>query len=63
MVVLWYIITLSHMTMASVSHVEETKKDLVKDVHRLAQLCDRLEDSPNGDFMAHHNSNRLWWLR
>ena len=26
---------LSHMTMGSASHVEEAKKDLVKDVHRL----------------------------
>ena len=27
---------LSHMTMGSVSHVEEAKKDLLKDVHNLA---------------------------
>ena len=29
---------LSRMTMGSVSDVEEAKKDLVKDVHRLARL-------------------------
>ena len=44
------------MTMGSVSDVEEAKKDLVKDVHRLARLGVRLEDSPNGGFMVHHNS-------
>ena len=44
------------MTMGSVSHVEEYKKDLVKDVHRLARLGVRLEDSPSGGFMVHHNS-------
>ena len=38
------------------SHVEEAKKDLVKDVHRLARLGVRLEDSPNGGFVVHHNS-------
>ena len=29
----------------------------MKDVHRLARLGVRLEDSPNGGFMVHHNSN------
>ena len=29
---------LSRMTMGSVSHVEQEKKELVKDVHRLARL-------------------------
>ena len=48
---------LSHMTMGSVSHVYEGKNDLVKDVHRLARLGVRLEDSPNGDFILHHNSD------
>ena len=43
---------LSSITMGSVSHVEEDKKDLVKDVHRLA----RLEDSANGGFMVHQKS-------
>ena len=45
---------LSRMTMGSVSDVEEAKKDLVKDVHRLARLGVRLEDSPYGG-MVHHN--------
>ena len=34
---------LSHMTMGSVSHKEEAKKDLVKDVLRLSGLGVRLE--------------------
>ena len=47
---------LIHMIMGSVSHVEEAKKDVVKDVHRLDRLGVRLEDSPNGGFMVHNNS-------
>ena len=47
---------LSRMTMDNVSHVDEVKKDLVKDVHRLARLGVQLEDFPNGGFMVHHNS-------
>ena len=42
----------SHMTMGSVFHVEESKKDLVNDVHRLARLGVILEDSSNGGFMV-----------
>ena len=48
--------SLSRMTMGSLSHVEEAKKDLVKYVHRLARLGVRLEDSPNSVFMVHCNS-------
>ena len=47
---------LIHITTRSVSHVEEDKKELVKDVHRLACLGVRLEDTPNGGLMVHHNS-------
>ena len=50
---------LSCMTMGSASHINEAEKDLVKDVHRLARLGVRLEDSPNGCFMVHHNSKSL----
>ncbi|XP_069145932.1 uncharacterized protein [Solanum lycopersicum] len=39
---------LSRMTMGSVSHVEEEKKERVKDDYRLGRLGVRLEDSPNG---------------
>ena len=45
---------LSRMTMGSVSQIDEAKKDLVKDIHRLARLGIRFEDSPNGGFMVHH---------
>ena len=34
--------SLSRMTMGSVSHVEETKKKLVKNVHRFARMGVRL---------------------
>ena len=44
------------MTMSSLVHIEERKKELVKDVHRLARLCFQLEDSQNGGSMVHHNS-------
>ena len=47
---------LSHMTMGSVSHVEEDKKSLAKHFHRLARLGVRWKDSPNGGFMFHRNS-------
>ena len=47
---------LSGMTMGSISHIDEVKKDLVKDVHRLVKLGLRLDDSPNGGFKVHHNS-------
>ena len=50
---------LCRMTMVSVSHVEEEKKKLVKYVHRLDSVGVRLEDSPNGGFMVHHNSDSL----
>ena len=47
---------LSPMNMDRVSNIYEAKKDLVKDVHRLTRLGVRLEDSPSGCFMVHHNS-------
>ena len=47
---------LSRMIISNVSHVEEAKKDLVKDVNRMARLGVRLEHSLNGGFMVHHNS-------
>ncbi|WMV54613.1 hypothetical protein MTR67_047998 [Solanum verrucosum] len=42
--------------MDSVSHVEEQKRELARDVHRLAQLGVRLEDSPKEGVMVRHNS-------
>ena len=47
---------LSSMPMGRLSHIEEGKKHLVKDVHRFARLGVRLEDSPNCGFVVHNNS-------
>ena len=49
-------VTLCRMTIGSVSHIDEAKKDLVRVVHRLARLGVRLEDSSDGGFMVHDNS-------
>ena len=43
---------LSRMTLGSVSHIEQTNKDLVKDVHRFARFAVRLEGSPNDVLMV-----------
>lgn len=48
--------SLSRMTIGSVSHIDEAKKNLVKEVHRLAWLGMRLENSLDGDFMVGNNS-------
>ena len=47
---------LSQMTMGSVSHIDEAKKDLPREVHRLARLGVRLESSSDGGAIIHHNS-------
>ena len=47
---------LSHITMVSVSHIDEAKKYLGKEVHRFARLGVKLEGSPNGSAIDHHNS-------
>ena len=47
---------LSQESMGSVTHVVSYKKDLVKDVYRLAQLAIQLEKSSKGRFMVRHNS-------
>ncbi|TMW91885.1 hypothetical protein EJD97_013774 [Solanum chilense] len=53
--------TLSRMTMGSVSHVVEAKKELAKTVHRLAILVVMLEDSHNGGigYCKHNESFSL----
>ena len=38
--------SLSRMSMDSVSHLDEAKKDLAREVHRVARLGVRLESSP-----------------
>ncbi|KAH0709204.1 hypothetical protein KY284_010631 [Solanum tuberosum] len=46
---------LRRVSMGSVSHVEEEKRELARDVHRLARLGVRVEDSPKGGVMIRHN--------
>ena len=46
---------LSRMTMGSVSYLDEAKKDLAREVHRFARMGVRLEISPDGGAIAHHN--------
>ena len=50
---------LNRMTMGFVYQINEAKKDIVKDVHRLARLGLRLEDCSNGGLwskitLSHH---------
>ena len=42
----------SRMTMGSISPIEESKKDLLKDVHRFACFGVRSEDSLDGGFVG-----------
>ena len=43
------------MTMGTVTHIDEAKKDLAMEVHRLAMLRVRLESSPDGGAIVPHN--------
>lgn len=45
----------SCMSMGSVSHVDESRKDLVKHVYRFSQFGVPLVDSPNGGFVVQQN--------
>ena len=47
---------LSRLSMNSVSHMEDEKKELVKDVHRLARLGVRLVDSSDGSVTIQNGS-------
>ena len=42
--------------MGSVFHLEESKRNIVKYVHRLACSGVRIKDSLNGGMVIHHNS-------
>ena len=48
---------LSRVSMPSVLHVEEEKRELAQDVHSLARLGVRLDDSQKVGVMICHNSN------
>ena len=43
---------MTRVSMGSVNHVVDDKKDLVKDVHKLARLGFLLEDSSKGGLMV-----------
>ena len=47
---------LSRLTMRSVTHNDESKKDLAKIVYRCARLRVRFNNSPNGSAIVYHNS-------
>ena len=42
--------------MGSVSHIDDDKKELFKEVHQLARLGVRLEDTPSGGFSIYSSS-------
>ena len=46
---------LIRVSMGSMTHVVDDKKELVNEVHWLSRLGVRLEDSPKGSFMVRHN--------
>ncbi|WMV25598.1 hypothetical protein MTR67_018983 [Solanum verrucosum] len=48
--------SLSRLSMGSVAHVEDDKKELVWNVHRLSRLGVQLVDSTNGGVMVHNGS-------
>ena len=47
---------LSRMSIGSTTHVEDEKKELVKDIHRVAGLGVRLVDSTSGGVSLHPSS-------
>ena len=47
---------LSSMSMRCIAHVEDDKKELVKDIHRLGILGLRLVDSTTGGASVHPSS-------
>ena len=47
---------LSRMSMGSTTHIEDEKKELAKEVHRLARLGVRLVDSTCGGVLVHPSS-------
>ncbi|KAH0730144.1 hypothetical protein KY289_001332 [Solanum tuberosum] len=48
--------SLSRLLIGSVAHIEDYKKELVRDVHRLARVGVRLVDSTKGGVMVHNGS-------
>ncbi|KAH0765165.1 hypothetical protein KY285_001036 [Solanum tuberosum] len=48
--------SLSRLSIGSIVHIEEEKKELVRDVHRLARLGVQLVDSTKGGIMVYNGS-------
>ena len=48
--------SLSRMSMGSTTHIEDEKKELAKDVHRLARLGVQLNDSTSGGVSVYPSS-------
>ena len=46
---------LSRKTIGRVSHLDEAKKDLDREIHRLSRLGVRLESYTDGGDIDHHN--------
>ena len=44
---------LTRLIMGSVSHIDDEKKELVREVHQLARLSVRLIDTPSGRVSVH----------
>ena len=51
---------LSRLSMGSVAHVEEERKDLVKDVHRLDRLGVLLMSISDSGVIVHNGHYCLW---
>ena len=51
---------LSRLSMGSVAHVEEERKELVKDVHRLARLGFRLMSISDSGVIVQNEAESLW---
>ncbi|WMV25803.1 hypothetical protein MTR67_019188 [Solanum verrucosum] len=53
---------LSRLSMGSVAHIKEERKELVRDVHRLAQLGVPLVNSAKGGYMVHNDHESLQYV-
>ena len=47
---------LSQLSMGSVSHIDDEKKELVKEIHQLSRLGVQLVDTLSGGVLVHSNS-------
>lgn len=55
--------TLSRFSVGSTIHMEKEKKDLAKEVHRLAQLGVQLDESSEGGILVHNRSISLFIVK